>query len=214
MKIYCNPNNTVLHFAFYHFDLHTGNKFDWARSTITVYSNFLFFPSFYLKSRCNNWHRNDQDVLIINACETNRSEGHLPKGNLIQTLTRCDHHHPPHLTIRRQQLFSIFNWQKDKNIEKYFGPLRYFSEQFNDTTIILKLKLKFEALNHWHSNWDWHCIGNLAWDILLGPSITDIQLKPHNRALAIFAIFSTMATFRWFYHYQYRVKRSKTQLSF
>ena len=95
--------------------------------------------------------------------------------------------HPPHLKIRPQQLFSIFNWQKDKKapqfLEKYclraidynFGPLRHFS-------IILKLKLPFEALNHWHSNWDWHFIGNLVWDILLRPSITDIQLKHHNRS--------------------------------
>ena len=119
---------------------------------------------------------------------------HLPKGNLIQALTRCDHDHPPHLKIRRQQLYSIFNWQKDKKapqfLEKYclraidynFGHLRHFSEQFKDTKIILKLQLPFETLNHWHSNWDWHCIENLVWDILLRPSITDIQLKHYNRS--------------------------------
>ena len=82
------------------------------------------------------------------------------------------------LTDKKDKKPHIF-WKKYWKIfwtsETFFRTIQWHNNSFEIETPIW-------GIDHWHSNWDWHCIGNLVWDILLRPSITDIQLKHHNRS--------------------------------
>ena len=77
------------------------------------------------------------------------------------------------LTDKKDKKPHIF-WKKYWKIfwtsETFFRTIQWHNNSFEIETPIW-------GIDHWHSNWDWHCIGTLAWDILLRPSITDIQLN-------------------------------------